>query len=177
MLNVLERSVTVPFVSVGSNIQQIIEEELVNTLEGKCTNEGYIKPNSVRILTYSSGMIDASLVTFHVIFECLVCSPVEGLRFSAVVKNITKAGIRAEYSNVSEGDESPVVVFISRDHHYNNKDFGKVDIGNIIHVQVVGSRYELNDKQISIIGQLVTKKNKTIKSGKRIKIKMSSKKD
>jgi DNA-directed RNA polymerase subunit E'/Rpb7 len=179
MLHVLERSITIPFISVGSNIQQVIEEKLIDTLEGRCTNEGYIKPNSIRIMTFSSGMMDGSDVTFHVIFECLVCNPVEGLRFGAVVKNITKAGIRAEYNTGSDEEESPVVVFISRDHHFNNKDFGKIDIGHNIQVQVVGTRYELNDTQISIIGQLVKKKNKSIKIQKKksIKIKVPVKKD
>lgn len=177
MLHVLERSISIPFVSVGANIHQIIEEKLVDTLEGKCTNEGYVKPNSIRIMTYSSGMMDGANVTFHTIFECLVCNPVEGLRFGAVVKNITKAGIRAEYNTNSDSEESPVVVFISRDHHFNNKDFGKVETGNNIQVQVVGSRFELNDTQISIIGQLVKKKNRSTKLKKKLKIKIPVKKD
>ena len=39
------------------------------------------------------------------------------------VKNITKAGIRAEVD--SEG-QSPIVIFIARDHHYNNKQFNEL---------------------------------------------------
>lgn len=178
MLNVLERSISIPFKSVGSNVHQIIETKLIDTLEGKCTNEGYIKPNSIRIMTFSSGMMDGSNVSFHVVFECLICNPVEGLRFGAVVKNITKAGIRAEYNTNSETEKSPVVVFISRDHHFNNKEFASVEIGNNIQVQVVGSRFELNDSQISIIGELVKKKNKSTKlPKKKIKIKVPTKKD
>ena len=172
MLHVLERSISLPFNSVGSNIKQVLEEKLMDDLEGKCSNEGYIKENSIRVLTYSSGMLHENNVQFHVIFECLVCNPVEGVRFPAVVKNITKAGIRAEYKTKDGSEESPVIVFISRDHHYTNKDFGKVEIGNSIHVQVIGSRFELYDTQIAIVGELVASKKKSIKKKPKLKLKL-----
>ena len=144
----------------------------MDDLEGRCSNEGYIKENSIRVLTYSSGMLHENNVQFHVIFECLVCNPVEGLRFPAVVKNITKAGIRAEYKTKDGSEESPVIVFISRDHHYTNKDFGKVEIGNSIHVQVIGSRFELYDTQIAIVGELVASNKKSIKKKPKLKLKL-----
>jgi len=76
------------------------------------------------------------------------------MRFRAMVKNVTKAGIRAEINEV----KSPVVVFIARDHHYKSKGFGELKEGDDINVRVIGIRYELNDEYISIIGELVEKK-------------------
>jgi hypothetical protein len=72
-----------------------------------------------------------------------------------VAKNITKAGIRAESANEVP---SPVVVFIAKDHHYNNDYFADVKEGDRITVRVIGQRFELNDKYISIIGELVKPK-------------------
>ena len=71
------------------------------------------------------------------------------------VKNITKAGIRAEVD--SEG-QSPIVIFIARDHHYNNKQFNELKEDEKIEVRVIGQRFELNDTFVSVIGELVTKK-------------------
>ena len=72
-----------------------------------------------------------------------------------VVKNITKAGIRAE----SAGEvPSPVVLFIAKDHHYNVPHFTDIQEGDKISVRVIGQRFELNDKYVSIIGELIKEK-------------------
>jgi hypothetical protein len=56
---------------------------------------------------------------------------------------------------------SPVVVFIAKDHHYNSAMFNEVKDGDKINVKVIGQRFELNDKYISIIGELVKEKENT----------------
>ena len=59
-------------------------------------------------------MIYGATIVFEVIIECNVCNPVEGMIIPCIVKNITKAGIRAQTNE----EVSPVVIFIARDHHY-----------------------------------------------------------
>jgi hypothetical protein len=49
-------------------------------------------------------------------------------------------------------------VFIARDHHYNVADFGSVKEDDKFTVRVIGQRFELNDKFISIIGEFVKEK-------------------
>ena len=159
MKNAITRKVHLPFSVIGENLKENIEQTLRNEIEGKCIDEGYIRPGSIIIVSYSAGVISGNLVLFNVLFECLVCRPVEGMRFRAVVKNVTKAGIRAEFNEV----KSPVVVFIARDHHYKSAQFAKLQEGDDINVRVIGIRYELNDEYISIIGELVEKKIRVAK--------------
>ena len=71
---------------------------------------------------------------------------------SCFAKNITKAGIRGESAN---DVPSPVIVFIAKDHHYNISYFNEVKEGDKITVRVIGQRFELNDKYVSVIGELV----------------------
>jgi len=98
------------------------------------------------------------------VFECEICFPVEGMLISCVAKFITKAGIKAE----SEVDvPSPVVVFIARDHHYNVDFFSDIKDGDKITVKVIGQRFELNDKFISVIGELVKPKKDFTKGEKK----------
>ena len=156
MLNVLSRTLQIPFNDIGNNIGEIIQNSLVDDFEGKCLKEGYIKKNSIRVINYSSGRILENKVVFTVNFECLVCRPVEGMNIRVTVKNVTKAGLRCE----TKDDPSPVIVFVARDHHYKNKNFSKLNVDDDITVKVAGIRYELNDKYIAIIGELVNKKIK-----------------
>ena len=134
----------IPMNVVGSGIKDKLEKKLRATIEGKCISEGYIKPNSVKVLTYSSGKIyDGNKIHFETTFECNICLPVEGMIMNCVAKNITKAGIRADIES-PDGD-SPVVIFIARDHHYNSDYFSSVKENDKIKIRVIGQRFELND--------------------------------
>ena len=152
----LTRKIVLPITTIGKNLTENIEENIRVNFEGKCVVEGFIKPNSSKIITYSSGTIErGNNVLFEVVFECDVCFPVEGMIISCIAKNITKAGIRAESANDMP---SPVVVFIAKDHHYTNVYFNEIQESDKINVRVIGQRFELNDKYISIIGELIKEK-------------------
>ena len=159
MKNVITRKIKLPFKIVGNNIQEIIHHTLKNKLEGKCIKEGFIKPNSIQILNYSAGIIDGNNVLFEVMMECLVCRPVEGMKIRCVIKNITKAGIRAEIAS----QPSPVIIFIARDHNYQSNYFSSRKEGEEISVRVIGQRFELNDKYISIIAMILEPRKKKLK--------------
>jgi len=155
----LTRKIVLPITTIGKNLTENIEENIKANFEGKCVVEGYIKPNSSKIISYSSGIIQrGNNVLFEVVFECDVCFPVEGMLITCIAKNITKAGIRAE-SDVDV--PSPIVVFIAKDHHYSVAHFAEVKEGDKITVRVIGQRFELNDKYISIIGELIKEKDYT----------------
>jgi DNA-directed RNA polymerase subunit E'/Rpb7 len=153
--SLITRSIAIPIVSVGNNIQETIEKYISLNYEGKCVVEGYVKPNSCRIITHSSGLVRGINIVFEVVFECYICFPVEGMLIQCVAKNITKAGIRAESSDESP---SPIVVFVARDHHYMMQYFSTIEEGTKFTVRVIGQRYELNDKYVSIIAELVEPK-------------------
>ena len=159
MKNVLTRNIVIPFKSIGGNINQNIQKKLEEKLYHKCCPEGYIKEGSINILTHSSGEIKANNGVFVVMFECLICRPVEGQVIKVQAKNITKAGIRAIYA---KEQKSPITVFIARDHHYNSVEFSKVKLDDDIVIKVIGIRYELNDENISVLGELrIKRKPKT----------------
>ena len=47
-----------------------------------------------------------------------------------------------------------MVLFVSRDHNINVNLFNKINIEDKIKVRVIGTRFELNDEYISVIGEL-----------------------
>ena len=154
----INHKVPLEFRYVNRLLTDNILEYLKKRFEGKCCEQGYIKPDSINVVNYSSGIVKNNLIIFDVVFESQVCYLVEGLEVNCVAKNITKAGIRAEF----DMEKTPAVIFVARDHHYVNKKFNEVEEGNIITVKIIGQRYELNDTNISAIAELV-KVNKTSK--------------
>ena len=157
--NIITRNISLSIKYIGDNIKEILEKHVVHNIEGKCIVEGYVKPGSTRVISYSSGYIQSAYVNFEVVIECLICLPVEGMLLECVAKNITESsGIRAE----TEDDPSPVVIYIARDHYYKNDTYKNVKIGQKIKIKVIGQRFELNDKYISIIGELIEIKKKNL---------------
>ena len=152
MRNLVTRKISIHFKFVGANIKEILEKVITEKVEGKCSVEGYIKKGSSRIITYSSGEIKGNLLFFQVVFECLVCNPVAGMRVNCVVKNVSQAGLRA--LAITDDDNSPLIIYIARDHHYMLPYFGKIKEDETINVRIIGQTFELNDKFISVIGKL-----------------------
>lgn len=152
----LTKRIMISIIHIGDNIKEVLEKKIGFEIEGRCIVEGYVKPESSRVLSYSSGELNGNQVIFEVVIECLVCCPVEGMHINCVVKNITEtAGIKAE----TEEDPSPVIIYIARDHHINHSYFSNVKMNDKIKVRVIGQRFELNDKYISIIAELIEDKS------------------
>ena len=151
--SILTQKIVLSINEIGKNIKQNLEQKIVSKNEGKCIAEGFIRPNSVRIISYSSGLVNSENIEFQTVFECMICHPVEGMLIDCTSKTITKAGIHAEV--ITENDIVPVTVFIARDHHSTNTYFNSIKENMSIRIKVIGVRFELNDPYICVIGQLL----------------------
>ena len=155
--SLLTQKTVLKYDEVNSELFDILETKLKKLNEGKCIKEGYVKNNSVKLLTYSSGELFDNKILFECVFECLITNPVESTIIHCITKSITKVGVRAEL--IVDDKISPYIVFIARDHHYNNESFSHIKENDIIEVRILGQRYELNDKFISIIAELISINN------------------
>ena len=158
--SLITKNIVLPIVAISKTLKQTLEECIISTVEGKCIVEGYVKPKSVKIITYSSGTVRGDKVVFEIVYECEICFPVAGMLLNCIAKNVTKAGIRAESA---EESPSPFVVFIARDHYFANDYFNSIEENDKFIARVIAQRFELNDKYISIIAEIIPPKemNKT----------------
>jgi DNA-directed RNA polymerase subunit E'/Rpb7 len=138
---------------IGMQTKKNLEEKIVQRTEGKCIPEGYVYPKSVKLISYSSGVVKMHMIEFQVVFECLVCNPVEGMIVSCTTRSITKAGIHAEV--LTSDGHLPMKIFVARDHNYSNSTFGSIKENMNIDVRIIGKRFELNDAYIVAIASLV----------------------
>ena len=154
--------------SSRETILALLHTTLVSCIEGRCISEGFIKPNTVKIVDFKCGKIVAKNVQFNLVIECQVCNPNENSIITCIAKNITQAGIRA----ISSDEHLPVVVYISRDYSMltQNNYYNTIKEGDKIHVKVIGKRFEMNDKFIQIIGDLVSPKKErlSLKNSKKL---------
>ena len=157
----LTKKIVLIITEIGKNIKENLQKKLSMTIEGKCIEEGFIRPGSVRVMSYSNGVINTEYIEFQTVFTCKICHPVEGMLIECQSKTITKAGIHAE---VLDNETVPVTVFVARDHHNMDRHFQTIKDNMTIHVKVIGIRYELNDPYICVIGKLM---NRPIENKKR----------
>lgn len=156
---ILDLKLHIDVKEVGKGLKDNIKSKICNMVENRCIEHGIVKVSSIRIISHSAGNVNGDKILFHIIFECEICSPVEGEILQATVKTLTKAGIHA----IVEDDEgnSPITVFVARDHHQNDKYFKDVAEGSTITVRVIGARFELNDSYICVIGFLEKNEEET----------------
>lgn len=157
----------IPFSAIGSNIKDVLENELKDRYEGKCIREGFVRPGTIKVLQYSSGVCRGNDIVFEIVYQAFICFPVEGTRIAIEITNITKAGIRGK----SRDDLSPIDVFVARDHHINESEFNNYSIGETVYVEIIGHRFEINDPTISVIAELA---KSSVNQKSRLNIKDSS---
>lgn len=148
--SILTKKIYVNTKNIGIDLNNVFKQIIKNNYEGRCSVDGYIVPESINIITYSAGCIEGDKVSFEIVFECSICNPREGMILSCIAKNITKAGIRAEIAD----NFNPLIIFIARDHNYQSTKFSEIKENDEIKVRVIGHRYELNDRHISVIAEL-----------------------
>ncbi len=157
--SILEKTINLNICEIGNNLNDIITTKLEHAFSGKCISEGFIRPNSIKLLNYSSGKLSNNAVQYIANFECLICLPVEGQTVTCKIKSITKAGI---HGIVEDGEYTPLHVFVAKDHHVMVKEFNEIKEDSSIIVKIIGTKYELNDEHIYSIGKICNEEDEKI---------------
>lgn len=166
--SLLTKKVILSITEIGKNIKENLQRKLSDSMEGKCIEEGFIRPGSIRIESYSCGLVNTENIEFQTVFTCKICHPVEGMLIECTSKTITKAGIHAQ---VLDRDIVPVTVFVARDHHNMDRYFQSIQENTKILVKVIGIRYELNDPYICVLAKLLKDDAENIAAPQKIRIK------
>lgn len=145
-----------------SQFDEVIKIKMKNNLEGVCSRFGYIKPGSLHIVKRSAGLFGKQHFNGYIRFDLVckgeACNPPQGLIVEAVVKNKNALGLLAESSMNINGEKIPVldIIIPKKSNGISSEiNIDDVQIGDSIHVMVMGKRYQLNDTNISIIGRAV----------------------
>lgn len=121
-----------------------------NHIEGKCRKEGFIRPRTTRIISYSAPIVKENYCLYNVDYECDICNPNLDVIYDCKIMKLAKIGIRAVISN----HNNPIVFYVSREHN-PNVNFDDYKEGDQIRVKIIGKRFQLNDPYIEVIGVVV----------------------
>lgn len=148
--SLIHKRISVPFSKIGNNMNEYFKKYSEYNFEGKCHKEGYFKPFSSSIVSYTTGLLKYDVVIYDVVYSIDVCFPYENMEIVCKIKNITKIGIRGIISE----EYNPIILFISREHNAS-KNFEDYEEGQPLRVRIIGHRFEINDESISVIGEII----------------------
>lgn len=133
------------------DIDKYITKEL-QKIEGSCIDAGFVKKGSVKLITRSIGTTHSinsnGDIYYDVVFSADIFNPRCGEVVPCVVEKVNKLGILAH------GDkELPICVIIARQHH--NESFRDCTEKEKIECEVIGSRFNMYDREIQVIGKII----------------------
>ena len=147
---------------ITNDMSTSILKVLKDKKEGICSNHGFIKKNSIKLCEVGPGKVE--LTSFHgyinytVKYSAEVCNPVKNDIVNAKVQNINNFGILCTSTVEDDGEDMPVLEIIVPKHSpaiVSAINLENVKIGDKVMVQIIGKKYQLYNKKISIIGRIV----------------------
>lgn len=131
-----------------------ILKRLKEKLEGKCSKHGYIKTDSIEIHKILPGVIELSslsgMTIYDIYFNAELCNPVIGNIVKGVVKNTNRFGILVESPPVMD-----IIIAKNSVNIQSDINLEDIKIDQELTIEIMGKKYELGDKRISVIGRVV----------------------
>jgi hypothetical protein len=134
------------------SINELIEHKLREIHEEKCNANGYVRPDSIKLLGRSMGVAENGRFTGNFIFDCKfscqVLFPTVGSKLKVNVIKMNKMGAYAVF-------EEAIRILLPRDLHLKNETFDTIKEGDVVEVQIDRSRFQAKDPFIMAVGRLV----------------------
>lgn len=132
-----------------ASIDALLENKLSSRLEGKCSRHGFVKPDSIKIMSRSMGSVERGRFTgdllFYIQAEGTVLNPPDGHIVEGEIIRKNKMGLYVNYNDA-------IRIIVPRDVNIGNEEFESVEIGETIRVEIKKSRFQVNDEYILSVG-------------------------
>jgi hypothetical protein len=128
-----------------TSIDDMLLKKARDTMENKCSENGFILPGSITLHSRSMGYFEAARFTgdaiYYVKLEGKVIYPVDGIRVTGEVIRKNKMGLYVNYKNA-------IRIQVPRDLHLGNEAFDNVQVGDMVQVEIKRSKFAVNDQYI-----------------------------
>lgn len=135
------------------DIDSYIITQVKNKIGDKCIDIGYVEKDSINIVNRSIGKINTSHfngeIYYDVRVEANVCKPSDGQQIKCKVVGKNKIGLFAL--------AGPLQIVIASVHYNDTSFFEKINKDDEIIVKIVSYKYQLNEDNIKVIAEFVSK--------------------
>lgn len=150
--SILWKSIVLLMDQVGGNLKDTLKHKIASMVEGKCIVEGYVKKNSVEILSHSCGVVRGNNIVFDVSYSCDIFLPCADMVLGQciVTEVLESAGVEVK----SNQSPNVFIAYVYQDHNFDDRDY-KVKVGDVVTINIVDYRFEIYDEYITLMGEIV----------------------
>lgn len=131
------------------SVEVLLLRKAQQSVEGKCSEQGYVLPGSVKLISRSMGYFESARFTgdaiYYVKLEARIIYPVDGIKIVGEVTRKNKMGLYVNYNDA-------IHIQVPRDLHLGNQEYDQVEVGDRIQVELKRSKFAINDPYILASG-------------------------
>jgi hypothetical protein len=131
------------------SVDVILLQKAKDSMEKKCSEQGFVLPGTIEMLSRSMGYFEAARFTgdaiYYVKLQGTVIYPVDGVRVKGEVIRKNKMGLYVDYKQA-------IRIQVPRDLHIGMVEYENVKIGDIVEVELKRSKFAINDSYILASG-------------------------
>ena len=131
------------------SVDVILLQKAKDNMEKKCSEQGFVLPGTIEMLSRSMGYFEAARFTgdaiYYVKLQGTVIYPVDGIRVKGEVIRKNKMGLYVDYKQA-------IRIQVPRDLHIGMIEYENVKIGDIVEVELKRSKFAINDSYILASG-------------------------
>lgn len=152
----LDIDIVVSSAELKSDINPILHNKLCKTVEGYCIAEGFVRPNSVKIISRSVGRLNLNLfngnVNYAIRYTADICNPKRDQLIECIVIENNKSNVKAY---IEDPEYSPINIYLTRENHLNDIKFTNLKKGDKIMVKIIKSKFEYRDTSITAVAKFI----------------------
>jgi len=130
---------------INVSLEDFLEKKLREMLEEKCSEHGFVLPDTIKILSHSMGYFEPGRFTgdavYYVKAEGRVLYPADGFEVEGKVLRKNRMGLYVSYRD-------GLKIQVPRDLHLGDENFNAVNIGDTVRVILKKSIFQINDPYI-----------------------------
>ena len=123
-------------------------------MEGKCSEQGFVLPGFIKILSRSMGYFESARFTgdinYHVKLEGKVIYPIDGIQVTGMVIRKNQMGLYINYKDA-------IRIQVPRDLHIGNIEYDSVKVGDSVNIELKRSKFAIHDDYILSSGVFLSK--------------------
>lgn len=140
----------------GKTIDELVTDRLRAKVEGKCISDGYVRPESVEIVSRSLGCMEnhdfEANMSFAVSYNCQVCNPKQGQIIDCTVNIADDTNI---VCYVGDEETSPVELYLFKENHVGDAVFSSLRPGNKVRAAIIETVVEFGKPKVLATAQFL----------------------
>jgi serine/threonine protein phosphatase PrpC len=135
------------------SVDDLLAKKAKETMEGKCSEQGFVLPGSIELLSRSMGYFESARFTGDAIYylklKGQVVYPVDGIKVSGTVIRKNKMGLYINYKDA-------IRIQVPRDLHLDLPEFEDIQVGETVEVELKRSKFAIHDAYILASGMFLS---------------------